>query len=363
MREQVEFACRRRPKAWAHPMPSSRQLVIEGFGNYVGSTNTDYCIRRKDSSQRMAPHSNVRELIVPTGNTVSTKALAWASIYNAKVLITSQVGRPLGVVVPIGYDNKAHIRIEQYRAYDDKRGATIAKTLVKSKLEAQASLLRKHGSDLNLDIFVRRLEKISAHSDNDNLRRNLLGIEGFTTKLYKKELAKLLPKTLRFEFQESYKSLYPMNNVFNLAYEVLNWQLWSSCLDAGLDPYVGFMHTIRHGRPSLICDLIEPYGPMIDDFLLMITRELGSSDTIVRMEYGKPRIFLNHRASSTLVSNVKSLLNWAVKKPRRRGYGFKARIITVIDDDIHALAVYMLKEKDEWTPTNVLELQRFYLDP
>ncbi len=165
------------------------------------------------------------------------------------------------------------------------------------------------------------------------------------------------------KFCDSCKSVYPMNNVFNLAYEVLNWHLWSACVDAGLDPYIGFMHTIRHGRPSLICDLIEPYRPMIDDFLLMTTRELGSSDTMVRMEYGKPRIFLNHKASSILVSKIRSLLNWAVEKPRRRGYGFKSRIGTVIDDDIHALARYILKDKDQWNPTNILDLRRFYLDP
>ncbi len=165
------------------------------------------------------------------------------------------------------------------------------------------------------------------------------------------------------KFCDSCKSLYPMNNVFNLAYEVLNWHLWSSCLDAGLDPYIGFMHTIRHGRPSLICDLIEPYRPLIDDFLLMTTKELGSSDTMIRMEYGKPRIFLNHKASCMLVAKVRSLLNWAVEKPRRRGYGYKARIRTVIDDDSHALAEHVLNVKGEWTPTNIIALRRFYLDP
>lgn len=90
---------------------------------------------------------------------------------------------------------------------------------------------------------------------------------------------------------------------------------------------------------------------------------MDSSDTMVRMEYGKPRIFLNHKASSTLVSKVRSLLNWAVEKPRRRGYGFKSRVGTVIDDDIHELAEYILKEKDQWNPTNILDLQRFYLNP
>ncbi len=90
---------------------------------------------------------------------------------------------------------------------------------------------------------------------------------------------------------------------------------------------------------------------------------MDSSDTMVRMEYGKPRIFLNHKASSMLVSKVRSLLNWAVETPRRRAYGFKSRIGTVIDDDIHTLAGYILKDKDAWNPTNILDLRRFYLDP
>lgn len=64
-----------------------------------------------------------------------------------------------------------------------------------------------------------------------------------------------------------------------------------------------------------------------------------------------------------LISKIRSMLNWAVEKPRRRGYGLKSRISTVIDDDIYALADYVLNEKNEWSPTNILELQRFYLDP
>ncbi len=359
---KLTFASRRRPKNWSSSMAGSRQLIVSGFGNYLGSTNTDYIIR-KDGVQKEVSHANIRELVVPTGNTISTKALGWASIYNSKVLITSQAGRPLGVLVPIGYDNKAHIRIEQYRTYDNEHGASLARTIIQTKLEAQASLLRKHGSKLKLDEYLHRVRRLPRFDDNDKLRRELLAIEGFTANLYKKELSRLLPKTLRYEFHESYKSLYPMNNVFNLAYETLNWQLWSSCLNAGLDPYVGFMHTIRHGRPSLICDLIEPYRAVIDDFLLSVTADLKPSDTIVRMDNGKPRIFLNHKASTALIAQIRSLLNWAVEKPRRRGYGYKARIKTVIDDDIFALADFVLGKRSDWKPTNIVELEKYYLDP
>jgi len=58
-----------------------------------------------------------------------------------------------------------------------------------------------------------------------------------------------------------------------------------------------------------------------------------------------------------------SLLNWAVEKPRRRGYGLKARISTVMNDDIYALTKYILNETHEWKTINTLEPTRFYLDP
>ena len=42
---------------------------------------------------------------------------------------------------------------------------------------------------------------------------------------------------------------------------------------------------------------------------------------------------------------------------------FVLRIKTVIDDDIFALANFVMKHKDSWSPTNLVNLKKFYIDP
>ena len=45
------------------------------------------------------------------------------------------------------------------------------------------------------------------------------------------------------------------NNIYNLVYEVLSWKVHRALIKAKLEPYLGFLHSIQYGKPSLICDL------------------------------------------------------------------------------------------------------------
>ena len=38
---------------------------------------------------------------------------------------------------------------------------------------------------------------------------------------------------------------------------------------AGLDPYLGFLHQVDYGRPSLALDLIEPFRHPVADRLVL----------------------------------------------------------------------------------------------
>jgi CRISP-associated protein Cas1 len=56
----------------------------------------------------------------------------------------------------------------------------------------------------------------------------------------------------------------PVNAVLSLSYTMLYAQATTACLRAGLDPALGALHTLSHGRAALACDLMEPYRPQID---------------------------------------------------------------------------------------------------
>ncbi len=51
----------------------------------------------------------------------------------------------------------------------------------------------------------------------------------------------------------------PLNVALNYGYGFLYHALEWQCLASGLDPTVGLIHRLRRNRPSLVCDLVEPF--------------------------------------------------------------------------------------------------------
>ncbi len=65
----------------------------------------------------------------------------------------------------------------------------------------------------------------------------------------------------------------PVNAVLSLSYTMLYSQATAACWAAGLDPALGTLHTLSHGRAALACDLMEPYRPMVDLWVWELFRQ------------------------------------------------------------------------------------------
>lgn len=327
-------------------------IVLSEFGKYLGTKNFDFIINNgKEKTHSKAFHS-VNEIKLCSGNTISTKALAWASIYGIKCLVTAQSGRPLGVLLPLNYDSHVKTRIKQYEAYSNVKGVTIAKKIIKAKIEAQASLLKKHHVDCDnkMKASLWKLEKLEANSI-EKIRTRIHGIEGRFGRFYFRELMNLFPKEFRTEVRHSYKAVDMTNNLFNLSYEVLKWEVYKSIINAHLDPFLGFVHSIQHGKPSLVCDLQEAYRPLIEHFLVQHAKKLEKGDFEAIYRSKKPRIFLKHKESSKLILELNSFLDTTVSKQRTRKFGKYSKIRTVIREDIEKLSQFLIEKKQDWHPT------------
>jgi len=55
----------------------------------------------------------------------------------------------------------------------------------------------------------------------------------------------------------------PVNALLSLAYSLLAKECTLAAYAVGLDPYVGFYHQPRHGRPALALDVMEEFRPLI----------------------------------------------------------------------------------------------------
>jgi CRISP-associated protein Cas1 len=98
-------------------------------------------------------------------------------------------------------------------------------------------------------------------------RRKLLNIESRHARHYFNQIFDLFPEQLRPEKRIGYKAYDGINNVFNFGYYVLKCRIHKALLKAKLEPYLGFLHSVQHGKPSLVCDLQDVYRYLIDDYL------------------------------------------------------------------------------------------------
>lgn len=71
---------------------------------------------------------------------------------------------------------------------------------------------------------------------------------------------------------ENRNASHPVNAILNYGYAVLESQVRIACAMLGFDTSVSYLHAMKHDRPSLIFDLIEPLRPKLDRRLVEFIR-------------------------------------------------------------------------------------------
>jgi CRISPR-associated protein Cas1 len=164
----------------------------------------------------------------------------------------------------------------------------------------------------------------------------------------------LIPELVRPEYRKAFKAYDGINNVFNLGYEILSWKEQHALIKAKLECYLGFLHSIAKGKPSLICDFMELYRYLIDDFVIQFCSKLKRKDFTVKSEdfstkrKGK-REYLNDFQTHDLVSDLNLYFQSKVRLPRVR-MGEQQEIETLVSEEALLLAQYLRNEKDDWNP-------------
>lgn len=101
---------------------------------------------------------------------------------------------------------------------------------------------------------------------------DLMGFEGSAAKVYFGVFDRLiLHQKDDFKFKERSRRppLDNMNSLLSFLYTLLTNEVASALETAGLDPYIGFLHRDRPGRPSLALDLMEELRPIFADRLAL----------------------------------------------------------------------------------------------
>lgn len=165
----------------------------------------------------------------------------------------------------------------------------------------------------------------------------------------------MIPVGIRSDARKKWLAYDGVNNLFNLGYEVLQWKVHRSLVRAHLEPYLGFVHVMELGKPSLVCNLEELYRHRIDEYVLDYVQDLTPKDFIAKTENaglsrkGK-RVYLNDKKTKEFMVGVKGLFKSKVEASTIRSGGKSQRLETLINEEALLLAKYLREEKKTWVP-------------
>ncbi len=187
-------------------------------------------------------------------------------------------------------DEAGHValRQSQYRRLgDEKFSLDLARRIVRGKLENQARLLLRRGSRYGIDelrVTGVRIKALQARLDSAADMDQVRGIEGYGARLYYSVFGFLLRAGgFSFSGRNRRPPRDPVNALLSFVYTLFTNEVLNCVRRVGLDPYLGALHEIAHGRPSLACDLVEEWRVFGERLVLtLINRQVVRPADFVR---------------------------------------------------------------------------------
>jgi CRISPR-associated protein Cas1 len=254
------------------------QLFISGFGLFVGKKSERVVVRKDKSVCAQVPLMRLQEIIIASrGVSFSSDLLEELCERGIRVAYLTSSGKPFALVTSPMLTATVETRRAQLEACKNERGADLCRWIVAGKLHNQEKLMRyfaksrdgKRRSALeNAAGILRKLRRAALDVEGSSpagVRAELMGLEGTGGHMYWKEIGNMLPDGLGFVGRSHQGATDAVNAAINYGYGILTSHVWGAVMNAGLEPFAGFLHVDRSGKPSLVLDLVEEFRqPVVD---------------------------------------------------------------------------------------------------
>ena len=263
-------------------------LIVQSQRARVSKRGDTLLISDEDQGDITTRLNEVSDVALYGNVSITTPALSALFEREIPVAFYSHGGWLKGIAHGVGHRN-VEVRTAQYRSSFDKDFCLrFSRSLVAAKIVNQRTILRRNWRDDTSarKIVLNRLQASKRAADRASSLGALLGYEGDAARIYFRAFSKLLapPEAksgtndlmqFRFETRNRRPPSDPVNAMLSFAYAMLVRQLTGVLAMVGLDPYRGFYHAPRYGRPALALDIMEPFRPIIADSVVLLAINSG----------------------------------------------------------------------------------------
>lgn len=262
-------------------MPIVQHLYADLFGSHIGKYQERLKITQGGETRSQAPLMHLQGVTIASlGVSISADAIAACCERGIPIVFIDNWGEVYASLYAAGLVGTALTRRAQLAAYDDQRGFTAGIGFSSAKVRNQAVTLRywarlRRETDLAL---ASRLSLLADELDSgavemsaldpapiESLRDTIMGYEGNAARLYWEGAGQIIPSEYGWTGRIGRGATDPINSLLNYGYGILYAEIERAIILAGLDPYAGFLHADRPGKPSLVLDLIEEFRQVAVD--------------------------------------------------------------------------------------------------
>lgn len=268
------------------PMPPPRPprddgelLIVQKPGSQVGQRGGEFLVTAQGEVVRKLPLHQVRAIYLYGAVQLTAQAAESCLEHGIDVAYFAASGRFLGLLRGLPMSG-VDARLGQTRLFQEPFfRVKLARAALRAKIHNQRVMLMRNGEVP--DRVLRLLAEARDACDDAQTIPELMGCEGAAANLYFEQFASMLKGDVwKFDFMGRNRRppRDPVNALLSLGYSILAKELAGVCHAVGLDPFLGFMHQPRYGRPALALDLMEEFRPLIADSVAISLVNRGEID-------------------------------------------------------------------------------------
>jgi CRISPR-associated protein Cas1 len=252
-------------------------LLVDTPGAFIGKHSERLQLSVKGATVDERPLLGLEHVLVLGGGvSLSADAIRACAERGIPISFVSRSGAPYAKLIAPELTGTVQTRRQQLLAFGDARGAQLARTFARGKLLNQAALLKymaKYRARVDLEIhemardaafrlehLANRVEAVQGETA-EAVRLAVMNLEAQGARHYWEAARHLvrLEEGVVWLSRETRGAGDLVNQCLNYGYGILYAQVERAVLLAGLDPYAGFLHEDRPGKPSLVLDLVEEF--------------------------------------------------------------------------------------------------------
>jgi len=322
-------------------------LVVNNRGSYLHQKNEMFLIECNGQKSPPISPQKVKSIIISTSIALSTDVIMLAIKNNIDIVMLNEYGYPYGRFWHSKFGSTAYIRRRQIEVMESPEGLILAKYWIINKITSSAQHLKELGYkrpsktekiEKVINELNKNIEKLKAIQGSvQDKRFNIMALEGDSAQKYYSTISFLLPEPYKFNGRSSRPAKDAYNCMLNYAFGVLYGKVEKACIIAGLDPYIGILHTDNYNKKSLVFDLIENYRHIAWKivFKLFSTKKVNKS-YFDEMHNG---LNLNKEGKRVLLQDLEEELNRKIKYKNK----FRTNL-DVVQFDCHHLANSLIEK-------------------